>query len=113
MVERSGDKAARCDLGNSPGDDSRLNTTIDRLKSRSGPSGLYEVYIRDTTEQYFDGYTTNELRQESVPPRLREKLQTAPQGTRAYTYGELSYVGDRPSESGLIVGGRTGQFELY
>ncbi|WP_243712655.1 MtrAB system histidine kinase MtrB [Actinomadura sp. 6K520] len=101
------------DLGNSPGDDSRLNTTIDRLKSRSGPSGLYEVYIRDTTEQYFDGYTTNELRQESVPPRLREKLQSAPQGTPAYTYGELSYVGDRPSESGLIVGGRTGQFELY
>ncbi|XRQ11273.1 MtrAB system histidine kinase MtrB [Actinomadura welshii] len=101
------------DLGNTPGDDSRLNTTIDRLKSRSGPSGLYEVYIRDTTEQYFDGYATNELRQESVPPRLREELKSAPPGSRAYTYGELSYVGDRPSESGLIVGGRTGQFELY
>ncbi|WP_243723341.1 MtrAB system histidine kinase MtrB [Actinomadura sp. 7K507] len=101
------------DLGNSPGDDSRLNTTIDRLRARSGPSGLYEVYIRDTTEQYFDGYTTNELRQESVPPRLREELKNAPGGTRAYTYGELSYVGDRPSESGLIVGGKTGQFELY
>ncbi|TDC45443.1 HAMP domain-containing histidine kinase [Actinomadura sp. KC345] len=101
------------DLGNSPGDDSRLNTTIDRLRSRSGPSGLYEVYIRDTTEQYFDGYTTNELRQESVPPRLREELRSAPGGTRAYTYGELSYVGDRASESGLIVGGKTGQFELY
>ena len=101
------------DLGNSPGDDSRLNTTIDRLRSRSGPSGLYEVYIRDTTEQYFDGYTTNELRQESVPPRLREELRSAPAGTRAYTYGELTYVGDRASESGLIVGGKTGQFELY
>ncbi|HLV72792.1 MAG TPA: MtrAB system histidine kinase MtrB [Vulgatibacteraceae bacterium] len=101
------------DLGNSPGDDSRLNTTIDRLKSRSGPSGLYEVYIRDTNEQFFDGYATNELRQESVPPRLREKLQGAAPGTRAYTYGELSYVGDRRSESGLIVGGKTGQFELY
>jgi len=101
------------DLGNSPGDDSRLNTTIDRLKSRSGPSGLYEVYIRDTNEQFFDGYATNELRQESVPPRLREKLRSAAPGTRAYTYGELSYVGDRQSESGLIVGGRTGQFELY
>ncbi|HEY8478670.1 MAG TPA: MtrAB system histidine kinase MtrB [Spirillospora sp.] len=101
------------DLGNSPGDESRLNATIDRLKSRSGPSGLYEVYIRDTTEQYFDGYATNELREESVPARLREKLRNAPPGTRAYTYGELTYLGDRPSENGLIVGGRTGQFELY
>ncbi|WP_024934326.1 MtrAB system histidine kinase MtrB [Actinomadura welshii] len=101
------------DLGNSAGDGSRLNSTIDRLKARSGPSGLYEVYIRDTTEQYFDGYTTNELRQESVPKRLREELRNAPAGARAYTYGKLSYVGDRPNERGLIVGGKTGQFELY
>ncbi len=101
------------DLGNSAGDGSRLNSTIDRLKSRSGPSGLYEVYIRDTNEQYFDGYTTNELRPESVPKRLREELKSAPAGSRAYTYGKLSYLGGRPDERGLIVGGRTGQFELY
>jgi two-component system sensor histidine kinase MtrB len=101
------------DLGNSAGDGSRLNSTIDRLKSRSGPSGLYEVYIRDTNEQYFDGYTTNELRPESVPKRLREELKTAPAGSRAYTYGKLSYLGGRADERGLIVGGRTGQFELY
>ena len=100
------------DLGNSAGDGSRLNTTIDRLKSRSGPSGLYEVYIRDTNEQYFDGYTTNELRPESVPKRLREELKSAPAGSRAYTYGKLSYLGGS-DERGLIVGGRTGQFELY
>ncbi|MEU8347053.1 two-component system, OmpR family, sensor histidine kinase MtrB [Actinomadura meyerae] len=101
------------DLGNSAGDGSRLNSTIDRLKSRSGPSGLYEVYIRDTNEQYFDGYTTNELRPESVPKRLREELTSAPAGSRAYTYGKLSYLGGRADERGLIVGGRTGQFELY
>ncbi|MBE1531400.1 MtrAB system histidine kinase MtrB [Actinomadura algeriensis] len=101
------------DLGNSSGNGSRLNSTIDRLRSSSGPSGLYEVYIRDTNEQYFDGYATNELREASVPKRLREELANAPAGTRAYTYGELSYIGERPSERGLIVGGRTGQFELY
>ncbi|QFG24017.1 MtrAB system histidine kinase MtrB [Actinomadura sp. WMMB 499] len=101
------------DLGNSSESGSRLDATIDRLKSSSGPSGLYEVYIRDTNEQYSDGYATNELRQGSVPERLREEIANAPAGTRAYTYGELSYLGDRPSERGLIVGGRTGQFELY
>lgn len=103
------------DLGNTTSEDGgRLSNTVDRLKARSGPSGLYEVYIRDTTEPYFDGYATNELREESVPRRLREELRQAPAGSRAYTYGKLSYIGpDRPSERGLIVGGRTGQFELY
>lgn len=101
------------DLGDTSDDGGRLSTMLNRLKARSGPSGLYEVYIRDTTEQYFDGYATNELRQESVPRRLREELKHALAGSRAYTYGKLSYVGGRPSERGLIVGGKTGQYELY
>ena len=105
------------DLGNSTSpaaeDGSRLNAVVNRLKARSGPSGLYEVYIRDTTAEYFDGYATNELRKESVPKRLRDELKHAPAGARAYTYGKLTYVGGHPSERGLIVGGKSGQFELY
>ncbi|MBX6769108.1 MAG: HAMP domain-containing histidine kinase, partial [Actinomadura rubrobrunea] len=49
---------------------------------------------------------------ESVPQRLREELRRGPSGARAYTFGKLSYIG-RDREPGLIVGGKTGHFELY
>ncbi|MEU6036429.1 MtrAB system histidine kinase MtrB [Actinomadura sp. NPDC047616] len=101
------------DLGGPATDDGgRLESVVNALKARSGPSGLYEIYIRDAKNPYYDGYATNELRQESVPPRLREELRRGPTGARDYTFGRLSYIG-RDREPGLIVGGKTGQFELY
>ncbi|MFC6886808.1 MULTISPECIES: MtrAB system histidine kinase MtrB [Actinomadura] len=103
------------DLGNSAEDGTgRLDAVVNRLKARSGPSGLYEVYIRDTSDRYSDGRATNELREESVPRRLREEVRHAPTGSRSYTFGKLAYVGgDAKPERGLIVGGKSGQFELY
>ncbi|XVQ12279.1 MtrAB system histidine kinase MtrB [Spirillospora sp. CA-255316] len=105
--------AVQRDLG-TPSDDSggRLESVVNGLKARSGPSGLYEVYIRDVREPYFDGFATNELREESVPQRLRDELSKGPSGARDHTFGKLSYIG-RGSEPGLIVGGKAGQFELY
>ncbi|MFC5752969.1 MtrAB system histidine kinase MtrB [Actinomadura rugatobispora] len=105
--------AVQRDLG-TPSDDSggRLESVVNGLKARSGPSGLYEVYIRDVREPYFDGFATNELREESVPQRLRDELSKGPSGARDHTFGKLSYIG-RGSEPGLIVGGKAGQFEVY
>ncbi|GAA2424080.1 two-component system sensor histidine kinase MtrB [Actinomadura vinacea] len=105
--------AVQRDLG-TPSEDAggRLESVVNGLKARSGPSGLYEIYIRDVREPYFDGFATNELRQESVPQRLRDELGKGPTGARDHTFGRLSYIG-RGSEPGLIVGGKAGQFEVY
>ncbi|MFI6518813.1 MtrAB system histidine kinase MtrB [Spirillospora sp. NPDC050679] len=103
------------DLGNrgtTTDDTDRLKRAVDGLKARSGPSGLYEVYIRDTREQDYDGFATNELLSESVPQRMREELRHAPTGARVYTYGWLTYTKGAPVQ-GLIMGGKTGQLELY
>ncbi|WP_407701606.1 MtrAB system histidine kinase MtrB [Thermomonospora amylolytica] len=89
-----------------------LNEVTNRLKSRSGPSGLYEVYIRDTDERYLDGYTTNEVLPESVPERLRKAVREDRVGTRHSTYSEISYIG-RESVPGLVVGAGDGRYELY
>jgi two-component system sensor histidine kinase MtrB len=105
--------AVQRDLGNPSTDTAgRLESVVNGLKARSGPSGLYEVYIRDVREPYFDGFATNELREESVPQRLREELGKGESGARVHTFGKLSYIG-RASEPGLIVGGKAGRFELY
>ncbi|MFC5180079.1 MtrAB system histidine kinase MtrB [Actinomadura harenae] len=101
------------DVGVSNDSGDRLRSAANGLKSRSGPSGLYEVYVRDTTQIYIDGYATNELRAQSVPQRLRDELRSGTTGTRAYTYGKLSYIGHRPSERGLIVAGKTSHYEVY
>ncbi|MEV4252097.1 MtrAB system histidine kinase MtrB [Spirillospora sp. NPDC049652] len=101
------------DVGVSNDSGDRLRSAANGLKSRSGPSGLYEVYVRDTTQPYIDGYATNELRSQSVPQRLRDELRSGTAGTRAYTYGKLSYIGHRASERGLIVAGKTSHYEVY
>ncbi|MCP2335294.1 MtrAB system histidine kinase MtrB [Actinomadura rupiterrae] len=101
------------DVGASSDSGDRLRSAANGLKARSGPSGLYEVCVRDTTQVYIDGYATNELRPQSVPQRLRDELRSGTTGTRAYTYGKLSYIGHRPSERGLIVAGKTGHYEVY
>ncbi|RAY14503.1 two-component sensor histidine kinase [Actinomadura craniellae] len=90
----------------------RLEDIARTLAARSGPSGLYEVYLRDTGEPLFDGFATNELRPESVPERLRRQVAADPIGYRDRTYGRLTYVGHEPVP-GLIVGGKAGRFELY
>ncbi|MGK5557903.1 MtrAB system histidine kinase MtrB [Actinomadura kijaniata] len=100
------------DLNGQTDSDQRLKEVADRLKTRSGPSGLYEVYIRDTTEESYDGLATTDLRSESVPRRMREELRREPPGARLYTYGTLTYKWRQPAP-GLIVGGTTSRYELY
>jgi len=90
----------------------KLENVANNLKARSGPSGLYEVYIRDTTDRFTDGFTTNELRHQSVPDRLRREVAQGRAGTPERTYGELAYIGHEPVP-GLIVGSSAGGFELY
>ncbi|GAA2084616.1 MtrAB system histidine kinase MtrB [Actinomadura alba] len=90
----------------------KLENVANNLKARSGPSGLYEVYLRDTTDRFTDGFTTNELRQQSVPERLRREVAEGRAGAPERTYGELAYIGHEPVP-GLIVGSSAGGFELY
>jgi two-component system sensor histidine kinase MtrB len=90
----------------------KLEDVANNLKARSGPAGLYEVYIRDSSDKFADGFITNELRPQSVPDRLRRKVTQDAAGTRERTYGELSYVG-YDSVPGLVVGSSVGKFELY
>lgn len=101
-------------VGSPTGSDTRarLEDVANRLKARSGPTGLYEVYLRDTLDDYSDGFATNELRPQSVPERLRRQLAQDRNGSRDRTFGELSYIG-RPTVPGLIVGSRVGRFEVY
>jgi two-component system sensor histidine kinase MtrB len=93
-------------------DKEKLEDVANNLKARSGPAGLYEVYIRDTADKFYDGFTTNELRQDSVPDRLRRAVAQDRIGTPERTYGRLSYIGYDPVP-GLIVGRSVGRFELY
>ncbi|MBO2448405.1 HAMP domain-containing histidine kinase [Actinomadura barringtoniae] len=90
----------------------RVKTVANELRRRSGPSGMYEVLVRDTSSKFVDGFATNGLRPESVPDRLRTEIQSGT-ATRAYTYGKLSYIDGKPTQRGLIAGGRVGQYELY
>jgi len=89
-----------------------LNDVTNQLKARSGPSGLYEVYVRDTRDEYRDGYTTNDVLAESVPERLRRQVREDPVGTQHSTYSEIVYIG-RESVPGLVVGAGDGRYELY
>ncbi|WP_211328999.1 MtrAB system histidine kinase MtrB [Thermomonospora umbrina] len=89
-----------------------LNDVTKQLTARSGPSGLYEVYVRDTREQFFDGYSTNEVLPQSVPERLRKQVSGDRIGSRHSTYSEISYIG-RESAPGLVVGAGDGRYELY
>jgi two-component system sensor histidine kinase MtrB len=93
-------------------DKEKLEDVANNLKARSGPAGLYEVYIRDTADKFYDGFTTNELRQQSIPDRLRREVAQDRIGTPERTYGRLSYIG-YDSVPGLIVGTTVGRFELY
>ncbi|MFG2002365.1 MtrAB system histidine kinase MtrB [Spirillospora sp. NPDC048911] len=108
--------AVRRDLANSA-ETGSVQSVVNGLRARSGPSGLYEVYIRDTSNEFVDGWVTNGLEAKSVPRRLREELRQASansQFTTASTYGTLTYTDrERPSQRGLIVGGTAGKFELY
>ncbi|KAB2351879.1 HAMP domain-containing histidine kinase [Actinomadura rudentiformis] len=109
--------AVRRELASSAETGGRVESVVNGLRARSGPSGLYEVYIRDTSNMFVDGWGTNGLGPESVPRRLREQLKQATASssfTTASTYGTLKYTDpERPPQRGLIVGGKAGQFELY
>jgi two-component system sensor histidine kinase MtrB len=100
-------------------DSSHLHSTAgsvaNQLRRRSGPSGLYEVYLLDTGDHFSNGYTTNELSSASVPARLRDQLLSTGRASRYYTYGRLTYDSGQSSSPGLIMGTRLvgARFQLY
>ena len=94
---------------------SQLNDIVTTLARRSGPSGLYEVIIRDTDMRHdpgLAGYSSNSIELESVPPRLVRQIERAPGSTPYRTYGRLTYE-DGSSVSGLIVGTKLNSYQLY
>jgi len=80
------------------------------LAARSGPSGRYEVYLRDATDETNGGLPTNDLDPVSIPPQLTEEINREP-GPKVWI-GELvrQYHED---EAALIAGARSGPYELY
>lgn len=92
-----------------------LEKLVKELKTRTGSSGQYEVYLRDTTPDLYNaGFVTNDLRPESVPERLQTELaKVKTKGSSKVTvFGEISYL-YKPDVPGLIVGGQWGPYELY
>ncbi|WP_106397617.1 MtrAB system histidine kinase MtrB [Actinocorallia populi] len=80
------------------------------LAARSGPSGRYEVYLRDTREVTNGGLPTNDLDPASIPAQLTEEINREP-GAKVWI-GKLvrQYHED---EAALIAGARDGPYELY
>ena len=93
----------------------KLQDAATTLAKRSGPSGLYEVYLVDTEYKYSDGWATSDLDAGSIPSRLRSVLSDPKASSQARTYGELHYTAGRPDVPGLIMGARLGgtRFQLY
>jgi two-component system sensor histidine kinase MtrB len=80
------------------------------LAARSGPSGRYEVYLRNTTDETNGGLPTNDLDPESIPPQLTEEINREP-GAKVWI-GKLvrQYHED---EAALIAAAKNGPYELY
>ena len=104
---------------NDPDDvQAKLDNLSKGLASRSGPSGLYQVVVLlDPTSADIDrigGFVSTDVKDRSVPDRLRTQVEQAPLGTRLqlHTYGRL-YYNDQPPEPGLIIGSKLSHFELY
>ena len=81
------------------------------LAARSGPSGRYEVYLRDTNEKTNGGLPTNDLDPASIPRQLTEEINAEP-GAKIWRIGTLvrQYHED---EAALIAGAKDGPYELY
>jgi two-component system sensor histidine kinase MtrB len=92
-----------------------LEKLMKELKTRTGSSGQYEIYMRDARDLYNAGFVTNGLRPESVPERLRTELaKVKSKGSSKVTvFGEIKYLNNKPSVPGLIVAGQWGPYELY
>jgi two-component system sensor histidine kinase MtrB len=97
----------------------KLDTLSTTLASRSGPSGLYQVAVllapASAAVDRIGGFVSTDVKDRSVPDRLRTQVEQEPPGTMLHTYGRLYYI-DQPPEAGLIVGakiGPSGPFELY
>ncbi|HEU5156251.1 MAG TPA: MtrAB system histidine kinase MtrB [Streptosporangiaceae bacterium] len=96
----------------------KLDSLSKGLARRSGPSGLYQVVVLlDPTNAAINrigGFVSTDVKDRSVPERLRTQVEQAPAGARLqlHTYGRL-YYNDQPPEPGLIVGSKLGHFELY
>jgi two-component system sensor histidine kinase MtrB len=96
----------------------KLDDLSKSLASRSGPSGLYQVVVllepKEAAIYHVGGFVSTDIKDRSVPDRLRKQVERAPLGSRLHTYGRL-YYNDQPAEPGLIVGSRLSRFgfELY
>ncbi|GAB2848816.1 two-component system sensor histidine kinase MtrB [Actinocorallia aurea] len=99
-------------LKRTPADGSVAEKVAKELAARSGPSGLYEVYLRDVRVVTSGGVPTNDLDPASIPRRLAASLGEAAEGDKVWTIGELSRQYHDP-EPALIIGGKDGPYELY
>ncbi|HEX6471187.1 MAG TPA: MtrAB system histidine kinase MtrB [Streptosporangiaceae bacterium] len=97
----------------------KLDDLSRTLAGRSGPSGLYQVVVlldpASAAADRLGGFVSTDVKDRSVPHRLRTQVEEAPPDAMLHTYGRL-YYSDQPPEAGLIVGskiGPTGPFELY
>jgi two-component system sensor histidine kinase MtrB len=89
-----------------------LNEVVTTLARRSGTAGLYEVIIIDENDPGISGFSSNDIRLESVPARLIEQVERSLASTPYRTYGTLTYD-DGSSMAGLIVGTKVNGYQLY
>jgi two-component system sensor histidine kinase MtrB len=93
--------------------DDMLNEVVTTLARRSGTAGQYEVIIIiDGGESGIGGFSSNAIKLDSVPQRLKDQVERAPASTPYRTYGTLSYD-DGTTAAGLIVGTKISGYELY
>jgi two-component system, OmpR family, sensor histidine kinase MtrB len=103
----------RLATGQSKQDSDILNEVVTTLARRSGTAGQYEVIIiTDENERGIRGFSSNAIKLESVPQRLKDQVERAPASTPYRTYGTLSYD-DGTTTAGLIVGTKISGYQLY
>jgi two-component system sensor histidine kinase MtrB len=90
-----------------------VTEVVTNLARRSGTAGQYEVIIiRDENRHGIRGFSSNAIKLESVPQRLKEQVERSPVSTPYHTYGTLSYD-DGTTAEGLIVGTKISVYQLY
>ena len=105
---------ARLATGQSDQESGMLNEVVTTLARRSGTAGQYEVIIITdvTNSPGIGGFSSNEIKLDSVPERLKDQVERAPASTPYRTYGTLNYE-DGTSTAGLIVGTKVNGYQLY
>ena len=104
----------RLATGQGDQDSDMLNEVVTALARRSGTAGQYEVIIiTDRNEPAgISGFSSNAIKLDSVPQRLKDQVERSPANTPYRTYGTLSYD-DGTATTGLIVGTKVDGYQLY